>query len=523
MSREQWMEAAKERGLKEGVPVAVKAGKANVLIVRAGGRICACGHECTHYGGPLSDGLLVGHVITCPWHNARFDVRDGKMVSPPALDGVISYPVKVESGAVFIGPGKPPAPPTIGSGDDRTFVIVGAGAAGNACAETLRQEGFGGRILLITAEADGPYDRPALSKDFMAGELSRRALPLRKPDFYEGRRIELLTGRRVTEFDARARTVSFTDGGSVKFDCALLATGGMPRKADIPGADLAGFFLLRSLHDAEAITDAVAEAERVVILGAGFIGMEAASSLRSRGLEVHVVAPGRAPMEKVFGEQIGSWLQQRHEENGVRFYLGNVAKAVNGKGKVQEVLLADGTRIVTDAVVAGLGIVPAVDYIRDAGLVENGAVPVNGRLQTKADGVYAAGDIAVVPDRHTGEPQRVEHWVVAERQGQHAARAMLGSDAVYSAVPFFWTRQFGTSVKYAGFARQYDKLAVRGGIEDGDFLAGYYSSGRLKAISGVGRAQEFIALCEILKAGGTVSPEELQDEGVDLREVMARA
>jgi len=517
MSKEQWAEAAKERDLKGGVPVSAKVGKANVMLVRVGGRICACGHECTHYGGPLSEGLLVGNVITCPWHNARFDVRDGKMVAAPALDDLVSHPVKVENGAVFIGPARSPGPPTIGVGDKRTFVIVGAGAAGNACAETLRQEGFGGRILLITAEMDGPYDRPALSKDFMAGELSRKSLPLRRADFYETRSIELLTGSCVTELDAGARTVSFSDGSSVKFDCALLATGGIPRKADIPGANLASFFLLRSLGDAEAITDGVAEAERVVILGAGFIGMEAASSLASRGLEVHVVAPGRAPMEKVFGEQIGKWLQRLHEENGVRFYLGNTARAVSGKGKVQEVVLADGSRIVTDAVVAGLGIVPAVDYIRDAGLVENGAVPVNARLQTKAEGVYAAGDIAVVPDRHTAEPQRVEHWVVAERQGQHAAKAMLGSDAVYSEVPFFWTRQFGTSVKYAGFARQYDKLAVRGSIEAGDFLAGYYSGGRMKAVSGVGRAQEFIALCEILKAGRTVGPEELQDEGVDLR------
>lgn len=522
MPEEQWTKVARLSDLRNGVPVAARAGKAKVLLVLLDGRTYACGDECTHYGGPLSQGLLVRRAVTCPWHNARFDVRTGRMVAPPALKGVTCYPTKVEGGDVFVGAARKPDAPAVAEDDGRTFVIIGAGAAGNMAAETLRDEGFGGRILLITGEPDPPYDRPALSKDFMAGEVTTKSLPLRNARFYESRRIELLTERRVTALDPGERTVSFGDGTRVRFDAALLATGGTPRRPDMPGADLPGVFLLRSLRDAEAIVEAAGKAGTAVVIGAGFIGMEAASSLRARGLDVHLVAPGAVPMASVFGEQIGRWLQRLHEENGVRFHLENSVKAVTGNGKVQGVELSDGSRVAADLVVAGIGITPAIGYLQGTGLVENGAVPVNGRLQTSAESVFAAGDIAVVPDPHGGELQRVEHWVVAERQGQHAARAMLGSAEAYSEVPFFWTMQFGTLVKYAGFARQHDAFAVRGSVDGGDFLAGYYGGGRLKAVSAAGRAQEFIAASEVIRAGGTISAEQLRDQGTDLRGLLTR-
>lgn len=523
MSGEQWIRAAREQDLREGVPLSARAGKSKVLLVRLGEHIYACGSECTHYGAPLSEGLLMGHVITCPWHNARFDVTTGRMIAPPALDGLSCHPVKVEGGYVLVGTGREPSRPAVRPGDARTFVIVGAGAAGNAAAETLRQEGFGGRILLITAEPDGPYDRTALSKDFMAGETSRKWLPLRREAFYQELGIELLTGRRVTGFDPSARVVSFADGSQVAFDRALLATGGVPRLPTIPGTDLEGFFVLRSLQNAEAILAAAAQAQRAVILGAGFLGMEVAASLRSRGIEVHVVGPEPVPLARVFGEQVGRWLQRLHEEQGVRFHLGSAVEGISGDGRVREVALSDGSRVAADLVLAAVGIMPAVDYLGGTGLLDGGAVPVDGRLQTKAEGSYAAGDIAVVPDRRTGEPQRVEHWVVAERQGQHAARAMLGSDAPYDEIPFFWTRHFGTSVKHVGFAREWDAVAVRGNLDAGSFLAGYYGNGRLKAVSAVGYAREVIALGELLKAGRSVPPAELADESTDLVQLVPRA
>jgi len=517
MAEQEWTEVAKVGDLKEGVPVSIKAHGEKVLLVRVGGAIHACEGKCRHYGAPLEEGLLLGHVITCPWHNARFDVRTGRMVSPPALTSLARYPVKVEDGVVYLGPAEKPKAPRIEGKDDRTFAIVGGGAAGNAAAETLREEGFAGKVLLITAEAELPYDRPTLSKDFLSGEASREWLPLHNTKYYERRQIELLLEQRVAAIDPDKKVLSLADGAEIRFDAALLATGGAPRKPDIPGTHLDGFFLLRSAADAEAIVAALDRTKRAVILGAGFIGMEAASSLRERELEVHVVAPEQVPMARVFGDEVGRWLRRQHEQKGVIFHLGRTATEIRGDGRVKEVALSDGSTVGADIVIAGIGVTPAVDCLRGTGLAADGAVPVDGRLATEAEGIYAAGDIALVPDPWTGERHRVEHWIVAERQGQHAARAMLGSDAPYSEVPFFWTKQGGASLKYVGYGGEYDRVAVRGSIEDGDFLAGYYAGGRLLAASGAGRAREIAVAAEILRAGENVPPERLADEETDLR------
>jgi NADPH-dependent 2,4-dienoyl-CoA reductase/sulfur reductase-like enzyme/nitrite reductase/ring-hydroxylating ferredoxin subunit len=519
MPENGWTRVAREEDLAEGVPLSVKAGKKKLLLVRLEGKVHACGDRCTHYGGPLSEGLLRGKVVACPWHMAEFDVTTGRLVAAPALDDVPCYRVKVEGGDVYVAEGRKPKPLTSPGGDKRTFVIVGAGAAGNAAAETLRREGFGGRIALVTGEADGPYDRPSLSKDFMSGEASRKWLPLRKPEFYETAQIELLTGRRAAALDPAARRLTFANGEELRFDAALLATGGVPRPLKVPGADLRDVLLLRSLADAERIVAAAGKAGTAVVLGAGFIGMEVASALRQRGLRVHLVAPDAVPMAKVFGERVGNWLRGVHGENGVEFHLGETAAEVRGGGEVREVVLSGGTRLEADLIVAGLGITPATDWLQGSGLTEDGVVPVDGALRTKADGIYAAGDIAAVPDPHTGRLYRVEHWAVAERQGQHAARAMLGSDSPYGDVPFFWTMQFGNSVKFVGYPDRPDEVVVRGTVEEGDFLVGYYAGGRLRAVSAAGRALEAIAAGCLLKDGRSISPAEMKDEATDLREL----
>ena len=522
MAENQWQSVAQEKDLKEGVPVSVQVGEDEILLVRLGDRIHACGDKCTHYGAPLSEGLLLGHEVTCPWHNARFHVTTGRMAAAPALDDVPCYSVKVEDGQVYVGQSKPPQPPKPSGEEGQTFLILGAGAAGNAAAETLRREGFAGRVLLITAESGVPYDRPNLSKDYLAGEAKPEWIPLRSEEFYSEQRIELLTDHRATALDPSRRSVTFANGDEISGDRLLLATGGIPRRLNIPGNDLEGCFLLRSLADIEAIIAAVEQAERALVLGASFIGMEVAQSLIARGLEVHVVAPEQVPMARVFGKRVGGRLRQLHEDKGVHFHLGHVSKEIMGEKGVQAVVLDDGTRIATDMVVAGIGILPAVDYLQNTGLVQDGAVPVDGKLETKAEGIFAAGDIAIVPDRHTGEPQRVEHWVVAERQGQHAARAMLGSDAPYDEVPFFWTRQHDASLKYIGFAMHYDRIAYRGDVEGESFLAGYYQEGVLKAAATIGMGEELTVLGEILRAGNTVSFDQLQDAGTDLSEFLRR-
>ncbi|MFP4055992.1 MAG: FAD-dependent oxidoreductase [Candidatus Brocadiia bacterium] len=517
MAEEQeWTKVAKLADLEDGVPISVEVGKATVLLVKRGDSIHACGGECTHYGAPLAEGVLRDRVVTCPWHNARLDVTTGEMVSPPALDPVARYEVKAEDGEVFVGPSAKARFPKPREEDGRTFVIVGGGAAGNAAAETLRREGFAGRVVLITREADGPYDRPNLSKEYLAGEAKPEWIPLRSEKFYANRNIELMTETTVTGLDLEAKAVELAGAQPLAFDRLLLATGATPRRLDIPGDDLDGVFLLRSLADARGLVGAAERASKAVVLGASFIAMEVASSLRKREVEVCVVAPEEVPMARVFGPRVGRRIQALHESHGVAFRLGHTAREFAGEGAVQAVVLDDGTRLEADLVVVGIGVSPVVDYLEGTGLVEDGAVPVDGRLQTRAEGVFAAGDIARVPHPRTGEPQRIEHWVVAERQGQHAARAMLGSDAAYDEVPFFWTKQYDASVKYAGHATRPDRIVYRGDVTGGSFLAGYYEQGTLKAAASLGMAKEIILLGEVLKAGRSPSPEELEDPATDL-------
>ncbi len=522
MSEGEWTKVADEAELPAGRPVSVKVGKQSVLLVRLGDRVHACGGKCTHYGGPLTDGLLVGGTIVCPWHSARFDVATGRMEAPPALDHAGHYPVKVEDGAVYVGPKQTPEPAQRPA-DDRTFVILGGGAGGNAGAEALREEGFSGRVVMITAEQHVPYDRPTLSKEFMSGEAPAKWLSLRSEEFYDRRDIELVMGRRVAKLDPEAMTITFEDGEELACHAVLLASGGVPRTLDLPGVDRNGVFTLRSRADAERIAEAAEDAETVVILGAGFIGMEVASSLRERGLEVHVVAPEQVPLVRVFGEEVGAWLQKRHEEDGVVFHLGTTAARISGDEGVDGVVLEDGAQLAADLVLLGVGIRPAVEFLEGTGLVVDGAVPVDETLQTQAHGIYAVGDIAVVPDPRSGEGCRVEHWIVAERQGRHAARAMLGHEAPYEEVPFFWTHQAGVSLKYVGYAPEWDRVVFRGDLQDGKFLAGYCAEGVLRAAAGVGRGTEILAVAEAMRRGGQIPPDAFADENWDLSRSVSEA
>ena len=517
MTDQEWTFVANEDELTEQEPISVKVGKKTVMVVRINGELHACGGKCSHYGGPLKKGLIRGDTVTCPWHTARFDVKSGDMEATPALSNVGCHHLKVEDGKVYVGEAKEgPAPGGKTGDDDRTIVIVGGGAAGNAAAETLRREGFGGRVVLITREADRPYDRPSLSKEFLSGEAPAKWIPLHSPDFYEKRDIELMIEREVVRLCPGRDALEFKDGEELEYDMVLLATGSFPRTLDLDGIDLRGFFLLRSFQDGRDLAELAEDATSAVVLGAGFIGMEVASALTERGVEVHVAAPEAVPMSRAFGEDIGGWLQELHEQHGVHFHMGNTAGLIRGDGQVEEVVLSDGANISADIVVAGLGANPAVEWLAGAGLVEAGAVPVDEHLRTKVPNVYAAGDIARVPSPLTGKSHRIEHWVVAERQGQHAARAMMGSEQPYREVPFFWTMQFETPLKYTGYPTDWDQMAVRGDVSEGDFLAGYYTDGRLTAVAASGRTKSFIACGELLKACSNIEYGDFVDPDTDI-------
>jgi NADPH-dependent 2,4-dienoyl-CoA reductase/sulfur reductase-like enzyme/nitrite reductase/ring-hydroxylating ferredoxin subunit len=508
MADQEWTKVAEDKQLPEGKPLVVEHEGKEVMIVRTGGRIYAVGHECTHYGGPLSEGGISGGCVICPWHQAAFDLESGEMVRPPALNNLPRYPVKVEEGDVYLGKQEKSLFPKISRKETPRFLIVGGGAAGAAAAETLRREGFDGRILLLTAEDRGPYDRPNLSKDFLKGSIKPEWMPLRSEKFYANRDIELLLNHRVVSMDVKSHRVKLADGRELDYDKVLLATGGQPRKISIPGDDKDGFFVLRSYQDAEEISARAEASKRALILGASFIGMEAASALRSRGLEVHVAAPEKVPMTAVFGEEVGRRLQGIHEAKGVVFHMGCTAAEILGNGQVEAVVLSDGERIEADMVVAGFGITPVVDFLEGTGLVTDGAVAVDERMRSSDTDVFAAGDIASYPSN--GRRRRIEHWAVAEAQGQHAARSMLGAEDPYEVVPFFWTMHFGSSVKYVGYAPSFEKIAYRGSPKEGAFTAGYYRDGKLLAAATLGKAGELILLSEMLRRGESIPFEEFE-------------
>lgn len=503
----QWRRVAKATDIHEGKPLVIELDEdESVLITRVNGELAACGNTCPHYGGPLGDGVLRdGHVV-CPYHNATFEVATGRLERTPAIDDLPTYEVKEEDGSVFLGARTDPEIAMPGGSDDRRVLIVGAGAAGAACAETLRREGFAGAITMLTSDDEAPYDRPMLSKGLLSGQAPAKYLPLRPNGFYEKLGIELVTGARVVSVDPDATSVSTDTGATYKADMMLLATGGVPRTLPIAGADLTGVFTLRSHRDAAAIAAACEEAESAVILGASFIGMEVAAQLRQRGLAVHVVEPLSRPMVNALGPDIGGWLQGIHESEGVEFQLGRTANELIGNGHVAAVELDDGSRVEADLVVMGVGVEPRVDYLQKSGLVDGDTaqgVRVDGRLATSAPAVFAAGDIAVYPG--PTQEYRVEHWVHAQSQGRHVARAMLGSGERFSRVPFFWTRQYNAGVKYAGFPEAYDHIQYDGVPGNGEFAAGFFVGQRLAGVAAMGKANKFARLAEMLEDGAAIN------------------
>lgn len=473
-----------------GMLVGHADGKA-VLLSRRGSEIFAIGATCTHYSGPLGEGLIVGDTVRCPWHHACFSLRTGEALRAPALSPVSRWEVERRGDMVVVtkeieptdGARPLPGAATIVAPPDvRRVVIVGAGVAGNAAAEMLRRRGFAGRITMIGADPSVPYDRPNLSKDYLAGAAEENWIPFHSASFYTRHDIELLTDTRVKSVNVAAKKVSLENGDTRDFDRLLLVTGAEPIALKVPGADQKNVFYLRTLADCHAIIAAAGTAKRAVVIGASFIGLEVAASLRTRGLDVTVVAPDAVPLVRVFGEKLGAHIKSLHEEHGVKFSL---QKSVTSIGAA-DVTLDDGAKIPADIVVVGIGVRPSLDLAKQMGLTVDNGVVVNEYLESSVAGIFAAGDIASFPYR-TGERVRVEHFVVAERQGQHAAENMLGARSRYNDIPFFWTAHFGTEIRYVGHASKAEDVAIGGDIEKGDALVAYEEKGRAVAFASLGR------------------------------------
>lgn len=471
-------------------------GDEEVLLVRLGTEIFAIGAHCSHYHGPLADGVVEGEGIRCPWHHACFDLRTGEATRPPALSALAVWNVEREGERIFVRQKREQPKPRIKGAVEAParIVIVGGGAAGFAAAEMLRRQEYQGSIVMLSQEGAAPVDRPNLSKDYLAGGAPEDWLPLRPDDFYSETKIDLRLGVEVTSIDAKAKKVLLAGGEAIPYDRLLLATGAEPVRLPIPGADQPHVHLLRSLSDCRAIIASAEGARRAVVIGASFIGLEVAASLRARNIEVHVVGLEQRPMERVLGVEMGDFVRALHEEHGVIFHLGDTVTSIDGK----RATLKSGVAMEADLVVIGVGVKPRLALAEKCGLAIDRGVTVNAYLETSIPDIYAAGDIARWPDRHSGEAIRVEHWVVAERQGQTAARNMLGQREVFDAVPFFWSQHYDVPINYVGHAEKWDEIAVEGNIGAKDCLVRYKQRGRVLAVASIYRdvasLQEEIAM-----------------------------
>jgi apoptosis-inducing factor 3 len=472
----------------EGGMVAGHAAGKPVLLAHSGGEWFAVGAVCSHYSGPLPEGLMVGDTVRCPWHHACFSLRTGEALRPPALNDVSCWRVEQRGDMVYvIGKARKRHRTVSGRRGPDSVVIVGAGAAGDSAAETLRREGYEGSLVLYDTDPDAPYDRPNLSKDYLAGTALEDWIPLHPPEFYRDRGIGIVRDRRVMALEPKARRIRLDDGQSREYGALILATGATPIRlpAEMEQGDPPVQYL-RSFADSKAIIAAATNAKCAVILGASFIGLEVAASLRARKLEVHVVAPDALPLERVMGPELGAFIQKLHEENGVVFHLQQKAREIAGGA----VILENGERLKPDVVVAGIGVRPNLELAERARLKIDRGVLVDERLQTSAPDVYAAGDIARWPDPHTGEPIRVEHWVVAQRQGQAAANSILDQAQRFDAVPFFWSQHYDVPINYVGHAERWDSIEVDGTIEAKDCAVRFKRGDRTLAMATIYRDRQ---------------------------------
>jgi NADPH-dependent 2,4-dienoyl-CoA reductase/sulfur reductase-like enzyme/nitrite reductase/ring-hydroxylating ferredoxin subunit len=475
--------------LQNGAMIQGKVGDDDVILARQSDQFFAVGANCTHYHGSLAEGLIVGEELRCPLHHACFSLRTGVVLCAPAFDAIPRWRVELVGDTVFVreklpalalypeaNASRPPNSPS-------SVAIIGGGAAGLAAADMLRRKAYEGPVTIISADDSAPYDRPNVSKDYLKEPIPDEWMNLRLPDYYKEQKIDLVLNSRVFSIDPRQKRVLLEDGRTFDFGALLLATGADVIKLAIPGARDSDVFYVRTWADARVIFKRAETAKQVVVVGASFIGLEVAASLRSRGLDVHVVATGRQPFERTLGVEVGGFLRTLHEFHGVIFHMGKTVTRMDGN----QVTLSEGTKLRADFLILGVGVRPSVTLAEKAGLAVDRGILVNEYLETNSAGIFAAGDIARWPDPHSGQRIRVEHWVVAERQGQVAARNILGYRERYGAVPFFWTQQFDVSLKYVGHAEKWDAVEIDGSLEAHDCAIRYKQGAKTLAVATIGR------------------------------------
>lgn len=503
--------------------------KDKILICRFGGEFSALSPYCTHYGAPLEEGALSEGRIVCPLHHSCFSAKNGDFLEPPAFDSLVAYELETEGENLVVTvpdkiekrrlPGL--AKPDYKS-DKRRFAIIGGGAAGYSAAQTLRENGFKGRIHIITRENELPYDRPNLSKEYLQGKAEADWMPLRGQKFYDEHGIDIVGGREVLKLDVQNKKLTLDKGQDLVFDKILIASGGKPLNLNIPGADLGNIFTLRSFANADEIIAAAEKASKAAVIGSSFIGMETAYSLSVLGIDVTVIGKDSVPFESTLGKEIGELFMKEHGNRGIAFEMSANVSRFAGSGKVEKIVFNDGKEIPADLVLVGIGVVPATGFIEGIGLNPDGSLRTDIYLAV-ADDVYAAGDIASFPNAVTGERRRIEHWRTAEQQGKIAALNMLGKNVPYSSVPFFWTAQAGLELRYVGHARSWDYTITWGSVADKDFITFYISGDKVAAAAGNNRDAEMAAAEELMRTGRMPASGVLEKHPADLTDLLNKS
>ncbi len=487
--------------LDEHRPLRVQAGSEEIILIRQGDQVHAYQGNCPHEGAPLNEGMVCGGLLVCPWHKAAFAVDEGAVCEPPALADLRRYRTWVKGDEIWVDDQPLPRTEPPRHSDARRFVVVGAGAAGSAAVATLLAHGFAGRLVWVDQERQPAYDRTSLSKFVIAGQMPPDEVPgLLEADALRKGQLERKHGK-VRALNTQKRQLTLADGQQIDYDACLLATGGKALRPDIPGVGLPGVFTLRSREDAALLLDAAEPGQPAVIVGDGFIGLEAASALRKYGVQVHLITRHEVPLARQLGERIGRSVRELHERKGVIFHGPTEVERIEGQGKVEAVLLANGERLQTPLVLLGTGVRPATAFIQGVLLSEDKSVRVDAEMRA-ADSLWAAGDIATFP--LSGRPVRIEHWRLAQQHGVIAAANMLGEQRRYADVPFFWTYQHGRTYEVLGHARDWNRIEFVGEPEKGDFIALQCVDERVEAVIAKGYSDAMATLSQRLKRSLTL-------------------
>ncbi|XP_006894631.1 PREDICTED: apoptosis-inducing factor 3 isoform X3 [Elephantulus edwardii] len=511
------------KDLENGQIREVELGWGKVLLVKDNGEFHALGHKCPHYGAPLVKGVLSRGRVRCPWHGACFNISTGDLEDFPGLDSLHKFQVKIEKEKVYVRASKQALQlqrrtkvmakcisPSAGHSGSTNVLIVGAGAAGLVCAETLRQEGFSDRIILCTLDRHLPYDRPKLSKSL---DAQPEQLALRPKEFFRTYGIEVLTEAQVVTVDVKNKKVVFKDGFKLEYSKLLLAPGSSPKTLSCRGKEVENVFTIRTPEDANRVVR-LAWGRNAVIVGAGFLGMEVAAYLTEKAHSVSVVELEETPFRRFLGERVGRALMKMFENNRVKFYMQTEVSELRAQeGKLKEVVLKSSKVVRADVCVVGIGATPATGFLRQSGisLDSRGFIPVNKMMQTSVPGVFAAGDAVTFPlIWRNNRKVNIPHWQMAHAQGRVAAQNMLAQEAEISTVPYLWTAMFGKSLRYAGYGEGFDDVIIQGDLEELKFVAFYTKGDEVIAVASMNYDPIVSKVAEVLASGRTIRKREVE-------------